>query len=643
MALAAPRVFLASMPWAKLAEPSLGLGILKSVLARDGIASRVRHFNVELLKYLKDSSYAAIADMNALNEFLFTEPLEHNISASQLLALSSIADGLMSRPSELSSRGKTRAEFIDYFLMIRNSIFPKYLDECAQVIIAEKPTLVGFTCLYDQTFASLALAARIKARLPDAMIAFGGYALEGEAGLELLRCFDCVDVVAFGDGEPAITPLARSSVGAVALSDVPNIAWRDGAQIRQTRRIRIDMRDSPLPAFEHFFADIAELEQEHAIRVSSGVIPLETSRGCWWGQKNHCTFCGIDEETLNYRQRPAEQAINMITDMAEKYPGKTLRLVDYILPHSYFKTVLPHLAARAPGPRLTCEVKANLTAEKITLLRDAGFVEVQPGIESFSTPVLRRMRKGVTGIQNILTLKIGKARNIKIDWNILYGFPDDRLEDYEDLVKTIPHLYHLDPPFSCGDVLVTRFAPLQTTPERFGLQPAGKHKIYDVLLSEDYMQETGLRLERMCYLFDSPWEIDSEIRALYSVVDGQVDHWKTAARAHKKPRLTHSVDGDTVTFFDRRMLSGDAIIRTFPREIMEVYSIVHERIMTIRDLLSNGLSIPRTRAEDILQLLIEERLVFREGDCVLGLSLDGYVPDSIAAARRQDANIVAAR
>lgn len=615
-----PRVLLVSMPWAKLAEPSLGLGILQAILSRKKIHARVRHFGVELLQYLKPASYTAIADINALNEFLFTEPHERDVSVRQLLALNAIADGLMSKPSELSSRGTTRAEFIDYFLKIRNDVVPQYLDQCAKFIAAEQPTLVGFTCLFDQTFASLALAKRVKARMPDTMIAFGGYALEGDAGLEVLRCFDCVDVVAFGDGEPVIAPLAMASVNEIDLDRVPNIAWRDATGIRQNPRIRIDMCESPEPVFEDFFADLAELEQRHSIRIISGVIPLETSRGCWWGQKNHCTFCGIDEQTLKYRQRPAEQVLSMIADVAARHPGKTLRLVDYILPHSYFQTVLPKLAEREPRPRLTCEVKANLTEEKISSLEKAGFVEVQPGIETFSTPVLRRMRKGVTGIQNVFTLKVGKARNLKIDWNILYGFPDDEVEDYENLVKIIPHLYHLDPPYSCGDVLVTRFAPLQATPERFGLPKAEKHRIYNVLFSEEFLDQSGLRIENLCYFFDSPWQSSAELRSLFSVIDGQVEHWKAVARAHKGARLTHSIGEERMEFIDRRMRVDQPIVKAFPLEVMKIYARVHEQIMVIRDLF-DCVPMSRSAAERILDALIEDRFVFREGDRVIGLSL----------------------
>ena len=29
----------------------------------------------------------------------------------------------------------------------------------------------------------------------------------------------------------------------------------------------------------------------------------ETSRGCWWGEKQHCTFCGLNGEGMAFRSR----------------------------------------------------------------------------------------------------------------------------------------------------------------------------------------------------------------------------------------------------------------------------------------------------------------------------------------------------
>ncbi len=65
---------------------------------------------------------------------------------------------------------------------------------------------------------------------------------------------------------------------------------------------------------------------------------------------------------------------------------------------------------------------------------------MQPGIESFSTSVFNKMRKGVSGIQNILFLVLALTRRIEVHYNLLYGFPTDVPSDHEELLKSF-HIY----------------------------------------------------------------------------------------------------------------------------------------------------------------------------------------------------------
>ncbi|KAK0348056.1 hypothetical protein LTR94_038722, partial [Friedmanniomyces endolithicus] len=69
--------------------------------------------------------------------------------------------------------------------------------------------------------------------------------------------------------------------------------------------------------------------------------------------------------------------------------------------------MLDRLAQTSPRLRLMGEIKANQSDERLGRFAAAGFVELQPGIESFSSEVLKLMDKGVRGIHNVLTLKSG--------------------------------------------------------------------------------------------------------------------------------------------------------------------------------------------------------------------------------------------
>src|SRR6476660_4591610 len=82
-----PRVALVSMPWTDLTQPSLGLGILKAQLTSEGMAARVFHANVRLLRYMTAPAYQHIAICWALNEFAFTGVLDPTTSRAQVETL----------------------------------------------------------------------------------------------------------------------------------------------------------------------------------------------------------------------------------------------------------------------------------------------------------------------------------------------------------------------------------------------------------------------------------------------------------------------------------------------------------------------------------------------------------------------------
>ena len=44
---------------------------------------------------------------------------------------------------------------------------------------------------------------------------------------------------------------------------------------------------------------------------------VETSRGCWWGERMHCTFCGLNGATMAYRSKSAPRALAELTHLAD--------------------------------------------------------------------------------------------------------------------------------------------------------------------------------------------------------------------------------------------------------------------------------------------------------------------------------------
>ena len=200
------------------------------------------------------------------------------------------------------------------------------------------------------------------------------------------------------------------------------------------------MDNLPIPDFSDYFRDLANST------VAASVIPVllfETSRGCWWGAKSQCTFCGLNGASLVYRSKSTERALEELTYLVDRWRIDLVEVVDNMLDMNYFKDLLPTLALSERSLSLFYEVKANLTRKQVQMLREAGVDRIQPGIESLSNHVLRLMRKGTTVLRNIQLLKWCKEYDITVDWNILYGFPGETQEDYDDMLDLLPSINFL--------------------------------------------------------------------------------------------------------------------------------------------------------------------------------------------------------
>ena len=546
-----PSVLLVSMPWTVLGAPSLELGLLRAVLDQAGIPCRVRHLSLFMLEHLRAQTYEDLSDAYGLNDFLFSGVLDPEVTHAQSRVL-------REKIMELQYRGKFEAlrrvgcdGMVDMLLHLRTNIIPTWLAEWASRISQGPWTLVGFTCMFDQTIASAALAKLIRDRAPDKMLALGGYAVRSPTAAMLVGAFPWIDAVCDGEGESTIVDLARASAGGIPLADVPGIVFSslDGTLVHTQPAPSVDVDKIPIPNYDDFFEELQELSDTYKISIAPPSLPLENSRGCWWGAKNHCTFCGIRKADLAYRSRDPKLVLQAMEHLSKRHGVYGMQFADYILPNGYFGSLLPALAKIGRPYRIFAEIKANISEERFVLLAAAGFEQLQPGIELFSSDALRKMRKGVTAAQNVYTLVNGRRHGIQILYNLLYGFPDDELGEYEKIASLIPRLTHLDPPVTCLPVQILRWAPLQTSPEQFGIEPAEHEYSYEMVFSKKFIDATGFELDDFCYLFERPFENAPALRKTYARIQMSVENWRSVS---KKAWLYAVNDGDGLVIHDKR-------------------------------------------------------------------------------------------
>lgn len=226
------------------------------------------------------------------------------------------------------------------------------------------------------------------------------------------------------------------------------------------------MDDLPYPDFDDYFA---RMQRSPLAGSFEPLLFFEASRGCWWGQKHHCVFCGLNGGRMAYRSKSPQRAFDELRYLTARHKVYKASTSDNILDHRYLTTLLPMLRDSDVDLSFIFEMKTNLTREQVTELLDCGLGGAQLGIETFSSPILRLMDKGATAIQNIQALKWFSEARIEVKWNFLYGFPGEDPAEYGPLARLLPLLYHLEPPMGAGRVRVDRFAPYFNRPADYGI------------------------------------------------------------------------------------------------------------------------------------------------------------------------------
>jgi ribosomal peptide maturation radical SAM protein 1 len=612
------------MPWTTLIEPCVGPALLRAVLDREGIPCRVMHLNLFLLEHLRASSYDSLARSFALNDFLFTGTLDGPVTPAQLRCLRPkvwelIREGMIDPHRFGGSEG-----MVEMLLHLRNEVLPAWLGAWARWIARQKANLVGFTCMFDQTIASVAMARMVRELAPHKLLALGGYAVRPPTAQMILRSSPWIDAVCAGEGEVTVVQLARAAAGEMRLADVPGIVLRSpgGEPVATAPSPKVDLDAIPTPNYDDFFADLRRLSRKYKVDVAPRNLPIENSRGCWWGSKSHCVFCGIREEDLAYRERDAAKAMEIMADLHRRYGVDYFRFTDYILANRYFETLLPFLASRGRPYRLSAEIKANITEERFALLARAGFEEVQPGIESFCSDALRKMRKGVSAMQNVHLLLLGRRFGVRILYNLLYGFSDDDAEEYRHMAAILPRLVHLDPPVTCVPVQITRYAPLQERPGDFGIEAATPEPSYELVFSKDYRRKTGFAIEDYCYYFERPFENSTALRKSYRQIHDTFRWWRAAHGRNASWLYGETSEaGDGITVHDKRSQEE----RVYP--LGDAACCILKQCANptaICDLQKDYLDPAGGRTvEGIVEELDRLGLIFREGERVISLVLPG--------------------
>jgi ribosomal peptide maturation radical SAM protein 1 len=527
-------------PFASLFRPSIGVHILQSCAQKNGFKVGILYANIIFGADIGINTYEKICgDMNG------------TLVGEQIFTLSAYGTSPFEKDfDDFASSNACKSENISNYSgigmhEIRSLELKalKWTDTIARAVVKKCFKIVGCTTTFQQTASSIALLKRIKFYDPDVITIIGGANCQGIMAEGIRSLSNAVDYVFSGESEVSFVEF---------LKDIKEKRSSASSILYGAPCSNLD--DIPIPDFTDFYEQIRAWIPNCSLIGNRNIwLPYESSRGCWWGQKHQCTFCGINSETIKFRQKSPERVMFELKELLKKHPNKNICMVDNIMPRSYFKTLLPYLSIELPGINIFYEQKANLSLDDVIALKKAGIAVIQPGIESLSTRCLKLVNKGISARQNIALLRYARSVGLALNWNLLYAIPHDKIVDYKTVLEILPFLHHLHPPASLSAVSIIRFSPYFENPNKYEIS-----NIYPIALNGATFPENGTK-EKASYFFTANYKSESmDQPEIMKKFKKEIESWYDSWATKEIPPILSVTDigDDRYLLLDTRELYG---------------------------------------------------------------------------------------
>ncbi len=448
---------------------------------------------------------------------------------------------------------------------LRENAAPSFIDWCRTSVDWSRFGLIGFSVVFQQTLASIAFARALKERYPHIPIMMGGATFEDDIAEEIMKGCPQVDYIHCGDADETLPQAIRRVYSGESMKGMPGIMWRNHGQVVFNGRAPnlADMNKTPVPDFDEYFYARKEGGYHWWDDAQEVLLPIETARGCWWGVKNHCTFCGLNRAGMEFRSKRVEDVIHQLDELSRRYGILDFNAIDNIIEPEYINKLFGQLSEENSDIRLHYEVRPSLSRSQLKHMRKGGLFSIQPGVESFSTHILKLMKKHTTGVRNLELIKWSTYYGINNLYNILLRFPGETAEDYRTQCEVISKIHHFQAPWAIAKARADRGSPMYTDPESQSISRLVPSACYDYLFPKD-----RFNLSRVSYYFEH--EMSNTVEdGQYDEIFAAVDNWQLRWRQRPRPYLRYRKAWATILISDGR--NGSPRTTTYTDDYATLY------------------------------------------------------------------------
>jgi len=594
------RLALISMPWPLFNRPSIQLGALKAFLRRQpGLAVETFHPYLAVAKRLGIARYQWISKNVWVCEALYSALLfvEQREQAHRF-----ITQAMRAAPREIRfDIDKTEA------------ILREELRHWRDQVQWQRFHLIGFSVCFNQLAASLAGARAIKDIAPQTPIVFGGSTCAPKVARSLLATFPEIDYAIIGEGEQPLLGLCehlagRGSLPPQALTGGEQIARLAAKPVGCQQLAHLDQLPTPdyddyFQAMQHHFADQPFIPE----------LPVEFSRGCWWGK---CAFCNLNLQWHGYRAKGAERMLAEVQALGKRYQSLDFTFTDNALPVRSSVEFFTRIAAERRDYRFFGEIRVSQRGEQLAACRRGGLTSVQAGFEALSNSLLDRINKGATVIDNLALMKDAVACGIKADGNLIIEFPGST--DAE-VTETLHNLDYALPftPLAVAAFFLGMGSPADLAPGRYGIRAITHHPTNRKLFPAPLLARLDLLIKG--YRGDR-----GQQRRRWQPVARKIKAWQDFHQRRKvsilaKPPLSCR-DGGEFLIIRQEQPGGTTLHHRLKGLSREIYLFCDE-IRTDKELADRFPQLAEKKLLTFLQDLMKKRILFIDGNRFLALAV----------------------
>ncbi|MBU4100827.1 MAG: RiPP maturation radical SAM C-methyltransferase [Proteobacteria bacterium] len=603
-------VILVSMPWSLFSRPSIQIGALKAYLKL-----RFPYINIAAHHF-----YLKVAETIGYE-------LYHSISESTWLAETIYA--AMLSPEKLKTIEKIFHKEAKNKPLCRKLIFKDLVSKVKKVTDAFIESinwnifcLAGFSVSQCQLTSSLYIIKRLKTKYPELKIVLGGSTFAG-ASKEVFKLIPEIDFVAKGEGELPLSQLVHHLSISNKTDKIPSIKGiisRESIENDNSDMFyQMETLDSlPMPDFDDYF-DL--LQTFGSNKTFFPTISCEISRGCWWRHLQRlknikgCAFCNLNLQWDGYRSKSPSKVVSEVDNLTSKYKTLSVAFTDNALPVKESKEVFIQLKELKKNFRFFSEIRATTTQENLKIMHDAGMSEVQIGIESLSTRLLRKLNKGTTAIQNLEIMKNCEHLGIVNNSNLILQFPGSDMDDVEETLRNLEFATSFRPLRQVNFWLGLE-SPVWQNPQQFGIKALYNHPRYADLLPQNI---SSMRFLIQAYRGDLRYQ-----KKLWKPVKQRIKAWKMEYESlHNnsffEPILSF-LDGRDFLIIIQKQFNDRTLMHRLKGKSREIY-LFCQHYRSIKKILEHFPELSDDKIISFLRIMVSKKLMFEENEKYLSLAV----------------------